>query len=124
MVRTALVAALLLGGCASSVMKGYIGQPLQTVMIDHGPPANAFDMPDGTRAFQWVKSKTYVMPTTVNQTGNAYAYGPTVNWQQRTQIVGGQPITSECAYTMFARWDESQQAWVFTSFRKPKFTCE
>lgn len=105
-------------------MQGYLGQPLQAAMIDYGPPQNAFDMPDGTRAFQWVMSSTYVTPTNVNNYGNAYAAGNAVNWYQNTQITGGQPITNECAYTMFARWSDAQNAWVFTSFKKPKMLCE
>lgn len=121
---TLLTLVLALGGCASTIMKNYVGQPLQVAMIDHGPPVNAFDMPDGTRAFQWVKSRSYVMPVSSYQSGNASVIGNSVWWTQRTQISGGQPIHSECAYTMFAEWDEAQNAWIFTGFKKPKWDCE
>jgi hypothetical protein len=124
--RVALIAAafVMLSGCASTIMKNYVGQPLQIPMLDYGTPANAFDMPDGSRAFQWVLSSTYTPPVTATNTGNAYAVGNSVLWTQRTQINGGQPITSQCAYTMFARWDDAQNAWVITGFRKPKLMCE
>ena len=101
-------------------MQGYVGKPLQEVMLDYGPPVNAFDMPDGTRAFQWSMSSTYVTPTTVTSTtmpaGNI--------WMTNTQISGGQPITSSCVYTMFARWNDEQGAWVFTDFRRPSALCQ
>lgn len=121
-----LVLAFALTGCVSSTatMRSFVGQPLQMAMIKHGPPSNAFDMPDGTRAFQWVIGRTYTPPITATQSGNAYAIGNSVNWYQRTQITGGQPIQSECAYTMFARWDESMKAWIFTGFQRPRFLCE
>ncbi len=34
----AITAALVLTGCASTVMKNYIGQPVESVVIDYGPP--------------------------------------------------------------------------------------
>jgi len=119
-----LMAALALGGCASSIMQGYVGKSLQEAMIDYGPPANAFDMPDGSRAFQWVMSSTYVMPTTVTNSGTVTPVGNQALWSQRTQISGGQAITSACAYTMIARWDEAQNAWIFTEYRRPRMMCE
>lgn len=121
--RVALV-TIALSGCASTIMKNYVGRPLQMAMLDYGPPVNAFDMPDGTRAFQWVRDRTFVMPATVTNSGQAVPIGNSVWWTQRTQITGGQPIASSCAYTMFARWDEAQNAWVFTGFKKPKYECE
>jgi hypothetical protein len=125
-VRVAFIAAafVVLSACASTIMKNYIGQPLQMPMLDYGPPLNAFDMPDGSRAFQWVLSSTYTPPVTATNTGSAYAVANNVLWTQRTQITGGQPITSECAYTLFAGWDESRSAWIITGYRKPKLLCE
>lgn len=123
MIRVAII-ALALSGCASQIMKGYVGQPLQMAMVDHGPPVNAFDMPDGTRAFQWVKKRSFVMPVSSYQSGNASVVGNTVWWTQNTRISGGQPIHSECAYTMFARWDEGANAWMLTGFQKPRWACE
>lgn len=115
---------LLVGGCASSIMQGYVGKSLQEAMIDYGPPANAFDMPDGSRAFQWVMSSTYVTPTTITNSGTVTPGGNQALWSQRTQISGGQAITSACAYTMIARWDDAQNAWIFTEYRRPRMMCE
>jgi hypothetical protein len=116
----AFALAASLAGCASQIMQGYIGQPLQEVMLDYGPPINAFDMPDGSRAFQWSVSSTYVTPTTVTSTAI-----PAGNmWMTNTQITGGQAITSACVYTMLARWNEEQRAWIFTDFRQPNVMCQ
>ena len=60
-----LAVVLSVGACASAIMQSYMGKPLQVVMLDYGPPANAFDMPDGSRAFQWVITSTYTTPMTV-----------------------------------------------------------
>jgi hypothetical protein len=117
----AFVAVLAISGCATSeqIMQGYVGRTLQDVMLDYGAPTNAFDMPDGSRAFQWAATSTYVMPTTVQTStvpiGNTY--------MTNTHISGGQPITSSCTYTMLARWDEARNAWVFTDFRPPNWGC-
>lgn len=111
-------------GCASSVMNGFVGKSVQEVMVRYGPPANAFDMGDGRRAFQWQMTSTSVTPVTSTTTGNAFAYGNNVNWTQRTQITGGVPITNTCAYTMFGRWSDAANAWIMESYQKPKLMCE
>lgn len=117
-------AALVLAGCASGIMQGYVGKSLQEAMLDYGPPTNAFDMPDGSRAFQWVRHSTYVTPTQVAHTGVVTPGFGSVNWSSRTAISGGQPINSTCAYTMLARWDEGENTWVFYDFRPPRLACE
>ncbi len=116
--------SFLVAGCASQIMSGYIGQSLQEVMLDFGTPVNAFDMPDGSRAFQSVLTSSYVLPTTIAQSGNAQASGNNLNWMSNTRITGGQPVTNTCAYTMLARWVDASNAWIFYDFRKPRFGCE
>jgi hypothetical protein len=115
-----LALALMASGCASSIMRGYVGKPLQEAMLDYGPPSNAFDMPDGSRAFQWVMNSTYVTPTTVTSTTTPIGN----TWYTNTQIVGGQAISGQCVYTMLARWDAGQNAWLFYDFRPPNMMCE
>ena len=115
-----LAVALSVGACASSIMKSYMGEPLQEAMLDYGPPANAFDMPDGSRAFQWVITSAFTTPTTVTSTtmpiGNV--------WYTNTQITGGQAISGRCVYTLLARWEDLQNAWVFYDYRQPSLMCE
>jgi len=122
--RVVLFAALALGGCASSIMEGFVGDPLQTAMVRYGPPQNAFDMGDGRRAFQWSMTSSYTTPTQVTNTGNAYPIGNTVWWTQNTQISGGQTFNSECIYTLYGSWDDSASVWRVTGFEKPDWTCE
>lgn len=114
-----LAALLALGGCASSIMRSYVGKPLQEVMLDYGPPTNAFDMPDGSRAFQWVMSYGYATPATVTSTTTPIGN----TWYTNTQIIGGQAVTGQCVYTMLAHWDAAQNAWVFHDFRPPSAMC-
>ena len=124
--RTSLFAieVALLAGCASSILQSYVSRDVRDVMLDYGPPANAFDMGDGRRAFQWVKGSAYTTPTYA--TTNAVASGAGRNaWvTSNTQISGGQTITSRCVYTLFAEWNESRQGWKVVSFNKPATLCE
>lgn len=115
-----LAVALSVGACASAIMRSYMGQPLQAAMLDYGPPVNAFDMPDGSRAFQWVMTSTYTTPTTITSTtmpiGNI--------WFTNTQITGGQAISGRCIYTMLARWADARNAWVLYDYKPPSLMCE
>lgn len=115
-------AGLLLVGCASSIMDGFVGQPVQQAMVKYGPPANAFDMGDGRRAFQWSMTSTGQMPTYVSNSGTATPVGNSVWWTQNTQISGGGTTTRECLYTLYGRWNGS--AWVIEGFEKPRLLCE
>jgi hypothetical protein len=116
--------ALAVVGCASSIMNGFVGRPLQSAMVRYGPPTNAFDMPDGTRAFQWVLTNNYSPPVQSYNSGSAYTVGNRVHWYQNTSTIGGQPINSECAYTMYGSWDEQQNSWVMSGFEEPSFLCQ
>lgn len=118
------LAALALAGCASSIMNDYVGQPLQSAMVDYGPPVNAFDMGDGRRAFQWSMTSSYTAPTTVSNSGTAMPMGNSVWWTQNTQISGGGTSSQTCLYTLYGRWDESADVWRVEGFEKPRFMCE
>lgn len=114
--------ALSVAGCASSVMNGFVGQPVQQVMVKYGPPTNAFDMGDGRRAFQWSMKSSYTAPTSARTTGQAMPVGNAVWWTQNTTISGGGTSTGECLYTLYGRWSGS--AWRIEAYEKPKFLCE
>lgn len=119
-----LLVALTVTGCASQIMKGYVGKPLQEAMVQYGPPQNAFDMGDGRRAFQWSMENSYTTPTFATNSGTAIPIGNSVYWTQNTQISGGQPITQKCVYTLYARWSESAHSWIVEGFAKPRYMCE
>lgn len=116
--------AIFISGCASTIMQSYVQQDVRVVMLDYGPPENAFDMPDGTRAFQWIMRKSGSTPATVHTTGTIYGSGPSAWFSTNSTITGGRTIDSKCVYTLFARWSEVAKGWTVESFHKPKFMCE
>jgi len=126
--------ASFLSGCASQILKSYIGKDIREVMLDYGPPTNAFDMGDGRRAFQWVMNRSYTTPTTTTPinattTGHISSYGVTSWINTNTTITGGQTIRgktikSKCVYTLFGRWNTNVKSWFISNFKKPNFRCE
>ena len=123
-VSAVFVAALALTSCATGIMEGFVGQPLQAGIARYGPPEIVFDMPDGRRAFQWRMESQITTP--VQTYGNANIYAPpgafaSVNYNQTT--FGGQTSSQVCRYTMYARWQAAQNAWIFESFEKPTLMC-
>ena len=128
MITVALIAVLGVGGCATQVMEGFVGQPVQAGIARYGPPDYVFDMPDGRRAFQWRMESESVTPvqTYGNATTNLYAppgayASANTNFNQTTY--GGQVVRQVCRYTMYARWNDASSAWVFESFEKPSLMC-
>lgn len=111
-------------GCASQIMKTYIGKDVREVMLDYGPPANAIDMGNGKRAFQWVMDSSYTTPTTATTIGAVNTYGSSTWVSSNTTIYGGQTINSRCIYTMFANWSDDSNGWGITGFKSPDFMCE
>ena len=138
------VVAFFLCGCASQIMKSYIGKDIREVVVDYGQPQNALDMGDGRRAFQWIMTKSRTTPVVVSTSGtsttssaingtvtgtlnNSYvrAKANSTTWlNSNTQITGGETIVSECVYTLFATWNEASKSWQVVGFREPRFTCE
>ena len=119
-----IAAALMLSGCATGIMEGFVGQPLQAGIARYGPPDLVFDMPDGRRAFQWRMESDMTMPVTTSGQMNIYAPPgafATVNHQSTTY--GGNTVTQVCRYTMYARWVDASNAWIFESFEKPSMMC-
>jgi hypothetical protein len=109
-------------GCASTHMKQYLGKDIREVVLDSGPPINAFDMSDGTRAFQfrW-GGGTYVIPQTTTTTGSVTAVGNSAWFQSQSIATGGGVVTSEgCVITYLARWDQQRQSWIVSNYRYPK----
>lgn len=117
---------LLLAGCASQMMKEYVGKDIQDVMVDYGKPNNAFDMPDGRRAFQWVKEDEYQTPTYIDSSEKTKTgRSGSKSWTSSNTVIDhGQTVHSKCIYTFFGVWDELRKTWVITGFKKPSFECE
>lgn len=114
-----------LTGCASMIMKGYVGQSLLSVVEDYGTPTSAYDTGrEQERAFIWVMGSTYVSPqvsrTNVGVVGNQL-YGSTVTAPATVS-------TSRCSYVIYAkrtRMDiEGPAAWTVVDFKRPSLMCE
>jgi hypothetical protein len=105
-----------LTGCASQIMKSYVGKDVREIMVDYGPPANAFDMGDGRRVFQWTKHNSIATPMTATTTWT---------WvNSNTLITGGQTLNVDCIYTMFATWDDARKGWIVAGYKTPKLDCQ
>lgn len=118
--KTAVVFILVvLAGCASQIMQGYVGKDITEVVLDRGPPAAAFDLPNGQRAFQWRVDSVTMMPTTT--TVNGYGSG---SWYTATAVQsGGGIVGSTCIYTLFGQRN-AQKSYTITGFRQPTLDCE
>lgn len=117
--------ALALAGCATQVLEGYVGKPIQSVMIERGMPSMILDLPGGRRAYQWTIVHVGVMPTTTYGQVNIYAPPGAfaqANYSQTT--TGGQMLSDTCRYTLYARWDARVSSWMVESFEKPSWMCE
>lgn len=125
MSKALLVAVTLaLVGCATQIMKSYVGKDVREVMLDYGPPLNAFDMGDGRRAFQWTMDGSYTTPITATSTGTVSNIGSTAWVNSNTTISGGQTINSTCIYTLFGRWNDERRGWLISDFKSPSLMCE
>ncbi|TPI49095.1 hypothetical protein FJW05_07090 [Mesorhizobium sp. B2-9-1] len=117
--KSLFAAALVcLSACASDVMKNYVGQPLESVVLDYGPPTAVIELGQGERAYQWRKISTNAVSGSssgeVRRTkhGSEYEVTETPGYVER----------QECFYTFYAR--SSGGRWFITNFRKPKLECE
>ncbi|MCT4333210.1 hypothetical protein MU516_10070 [Paracoccus sp. YLB-12] len=108
-----------LAGCASDIMKTYVGKDITEAAMDYGVPNGVMDLPDGRRAFIWQRSQSMAMPTTTNY--NATAYG---NWVSGTATTTGGGVNSwECTYTLIGQ-KNPRGSYTVVDFRKPSLACE
>lgn len=111
----AILFALVLSGCASEIMQGYVGRDITDVIVQYGPPSNVFEMPDGRVAFQWSTSTPIIMPTTTTyNVHDGYGYSTTT---------GGYVGDQTCVYTFFAQ-PNSQNSHTVVDFQQPDIMCE
>jgi len=120
----ALMAIALLTGCASQIMQSYIGKDIREVVVDYGPPTNAFDMGDGRRAFQWEQGRSRTSPTNVSTTGTVDVHGNSAWINSNSTITGGNTTYSKCVYTMFANWNSVANGWYVINFKEPSLRCQ
>lgn len=107
-----------LSGCASDMMKSYIGQPVESVIIDYGPPIAVLELGQGERAYQWRKISTNVVSGSTSGETRDTRHG--TRYEETT--TPGYVQEQECFYTFYAR--SSGGRWFVTNFRQPKLECE
>ncbi|WP_100657440.1 hypothetical protein [Alteromonas flava] len=120
------VVFLVLGltGCMSNTLQSYVGKDIREVMVEMGPPDNAFDISDSRRAFQWVQNREYSEPVTITTT-EAKTKGKHVDWVSSVSTIsGGRTVSAPCHYTVFARWNGPSSAWIVDDFKRPSIECE
>lgn len=117
--RTFVVATVFaLTGCASDIMKNYIGQPIESVVLDYGPPTTIVDLGQGERAYQWRKISTNVVSGSSSGEVRHTKHGT----EYQTTETPGYVERQECFYTFYAQ--ASAGRWFVTNFRQPKLECE
>lgn len=109
------IGTIWLAGCASEVMRGYVGKDITEVVLDYGAPSNVMKLPDGRVAFQWNRRTSYTTPVTTN----IYDYGSYAS----ATTYGGNTSTYDCLYTLFAVPNE-QESFTVVDFREPSLMCE
>lgn len=113
---------LTLAGCATDIMRGYIGRTPQEVMARYGPPDNVFDMPDGRRAYQWLEISETTSPGS-EETRTRWVEKRDGRRERVTTTEISPPVNErkKCYYTMYAHRDRGD--WIFDSFERPEFGC-
>lgn len=110
--------ATLLASCASDTMKTYIGQPVESVIIDYGPPTNVLDLGWNERAYQWRKISTNV----VSGSSSGEIRDTRRGMRYEEYSTPGYVEEQECFYSFYARMQQGR--WYITNFRQPKLECE
>jgi hypothetical protein len=113
MTRLCVTFAVVLLGCASTDIMRFIGKDARRVQIQNGPPLNVYDLPDGTRAFQysWAMGTPRVPEATAQDletlVGDSSYYSP-------EKLEAGSQIVKNpgCLVTCITKWDASAKAWI------------
>jgi hypothetical protein len=111
-------------GCASSKIKGYIGQPVSIVIGDYGLPAGAYDIDKNRRAFVWQRDVMAAGP------GSFVATASDIDNRMFSQTYSrsGSFPSSSCNYVLVAQRTRTDiygpDAWTVMEFQKPRVNCE
>lgn len=112
-----LIVTMILAGCASTEMKGYIGQDIREVILTNGQPIGALDMGNGVRAFQfmWGGTTTTAVRAQTTIQDNSEWFG-----SSEIRSSGSALVSSGCVIAYLTRWDENQKSWIIFDYRIPK----
>ena len=123
------ILVFLQSACTTSHEKlaSYVGQDVQQVVADYGYPNVAFAMGNGRRDFQWTMKMSSTMPTQAISTGGLTnpvdQFNPDLEMTTITPRYAGEPVASECSYTMITQWDDTKKLWIVTAYQKPRSGC-
>lgn len=117
------LAALVLMGCAApNEMESYVGRSISEPILDHGSPAEVFQMSDGRRAYQWEIKEEGFRPVRQPTFGVGIGIG-TGGWGGGVTTVNTSyiPYSKTCRYTLIS--DKRGNDWIVSEFRKPTPGC-
>ena len=99
-----------LSACTPSLNHRLRGQPVAVAVERMGiSPANAFDLPDGRRVFEWNTSDMLVIE------GNAYDHQPRWWTTERERLSGSS--MANCVDEVIAKWDLGHGTWIVQRYR-------
>jgi len=105
-----LVGTTVLGACVHSLNQQLAGQPVAVAVERLGrSPANAFDLPDGRRVFEWSTSDMLVIEA------NAYDHEPRWWTTERAPLNGSS--MGGCIEQVVASWNFARGTWTVQRYR-------
>lgn len=114
--------ALVVGGCASQIMQGYVGKNVKEAMLDYGPPTNIIEMGPNERAYQWSMTDSVISPGATFNNGQVVALGQTASYSGTSYATPTIIDENVCHYSLMAK--QVGDEWIVTGYRKPQISCE
>jgi hypothetical protein len=128
MKKFVLIAALLMCGCASQIMQGYVGKPVSEAVMDYGQPVAAIELDKNKKAFVWSQTHSTISPGYSNTSGSIYGTGSSAFFNSSTYTSPAYVSTSQCNYTLYAertRKDiDGPAAWTVVGYKEPNIMCQ
>src|SRR4051812_12927092 len=98
-------------------MAGYVGKDITDVIISQGRPVDEFDLPDGTRAFQFFWGGGAIsIPSTTTTTATIVRNQVFTDTQQSG---GGIAYSKGCLITYIGKPND-RKSWTVTAYRYPQ----
>ena len=123
-----LLVILMVSGCASQIMKSYIGHPVTDVIADYGPPTAGYETGKNEKMLIWERHRMHVNPGTSYTTGSVYGYGNSASYFGNTYTTPATVSSSDCNYVLYARHTNkklnSPAGWTVTGFKEPNIMCQ
>ncbi len=102
-------------------MKRFVGKDTRYIDIDGDAPVNAFDLPDGRRAFQYLwDGGTCVVPHTTRTRGRVQLVGNTA-YHTKQKLLPGDCVLENPGrvITYIAEWNGAKTGWFVVAISNP-----